>query len=117
MAQTNFKIDTEMVSEKSAVVVKVIGDIDAHTTKTLQAAIGEWFQAKNFRVVLDLSSVAYMSSAGASLLIVVQQEAQGNSGNLVLCGMKPAVKHVFELLGLTPLFKIAADRKAALAAI
>lgn len=112
-----FKVETEVVSDKSAIVVKVLGDIDAHTTKLLQASVGELFAAKNFRLILDLSSVAYMSSAGASLLIVVQQEAQANSGAIVLFGMKPAVRQVFDLLGLTPLFKIVADRKAALAAM
>lgn len=110
----NFKIDSENVSDKSAVVVKVQGDIDAHTTKVLQATIGELFAAKNYRLILDLSQVNYMSSAGASLFIVIQQEAQAKSGALVLAHMKPAVRHVFDLLGLTPLFKIVPDRKAAL---
>lgn len=113
-----FKIETENAADKQATVLKIHGDVDAHTTKTLQAAIGELFSGqKKYRLIVDFSHVGYMSSSGASLLIVVQQEAQTAGGKVILAGMKAPVRQVFDLLGLTPLFTIVADKKAALAAM
>ena len=112
-----FKIENEAVADKKAIVVKVHGDIDAHTTKLLRAAVEELFSQKKHRLVIDFSHVNYMSSAGASLLIIVQQDAQKSDGKIVLTSLKLPVQHVFDLLGLTPLFTIVKDRKAALAAM
>jgi len=115
MPGENIKI-SHQASEKGTVIVKVEGDIDAHTTKVLQKSVGEIFKQGKYRLIFDVSNVGYMSSAGASLFIVIMNEAKENAGNMVLMNVQPGVKNVFDLLGLSPMFLIVENLRTALSA-
>jgi anti-anti-sigma factor len=112
MPGDNIKLSHE-ASEKGTIVVHIDGDIDAHTTKVLQQYVGELFKQGKYKLIIDVSKVGYMSSAGASLFIVIQNEVKENSGNLVLMNIQPEVKNVFDLLGLTPMFLIVENLRTA----
>jgi anti-sigma B factor antagonist len=114
-ASAAFQIEKEILAADGAVIVCVTGDLDAHTSKLLQAAIIEVYKSGCYKVAVDLTNVNYMSSAGAGLFIVAQAEAQENSGDLVLLSATAAVRYVLDLLGLTPQFHMADTRAAALA--
>jgi len=111
---SGFSVQVES-AENGVSIAHVTGDIDAHTTKLLQAEIGKVYSQKRYNLVLDLTHVNYMSSAGASLFIVALGEAKDNGGELVLMQANPAVRQVLDLLGLSPMFQIVDDKKAALA--
>ncbi|HEY3323287.1 MAG TPA: STAS domain-containing protein [Planctomycetota bacterium] len=111
----NIKIEQELISETGPAILRLRGDIDAHTSRTLQKYIGELFAANCYKVIIDLSHVKYMSSAGASLLVVAQTEANENKGAIVLVRPSQSVKYVLDILGLTPILQMAEDRNNALA--
>lgn len=66
-------------------------------------------------VLLDLTKVDYISSAGLLALDAVSNRVQQAGGELVLCGLMEPVRLAFNLAGLLPHFGIEPSRDLALA--
>ncbi len=64
-------------------------------------------------VVLDLSNVPLVDSAGLEALLDVQQNLREASGTLKLAGLTPLCTDVFRITGLSERFEIYADTKQA----
>ena len=108
--------DFKMVSKElgqGIVLVKISGYIDAHTFEDLENEIQSKFSAKLFKIIVDLSDVPYISSAGAGVFIGAFPQAQENDGSIVLLNPSKNVLDVFELLGLTEIFTISEDLESA----
>ena len=87
-------------------VVEVQGRVDSNTASQLEDAFKAITGAGRFRIVVDMQKLEYISSRGLRALISTRQETRRwNRGDLRLCNMPARVKEVFELAGLTPLFK------------
>jgi len=95
------------------VFVAVQGFLDAHTFEEMEKTITDLFDAGTYRLVVDLSKLDYISSAGAGVFIGAIGTAQENEGNIVLMKPSPNVKEVFDLLGLSQIFPFAGDVEAA----
>ena len=95
------------------VMIKISGYIDAHTFEELENEIQSKFSAKLFKIIVDLSDVPYISSAGAGVFIGAFPQAQENDGSIVLLNPSKNVLDVFELLGLTEIFTISEDLESA----
>jgi anti-sigma B factor antagonist len=111
---SDFSIETKDVGGEVH-LIKVHGFLDAHTFEEMETTINNLFNESHFQIVVDLSGVDYISSAGAGVFIGAIGTAQENSGNIVL--MKPTdnVMEVFDLLGLSQLFSFAEDVPGAVA--
>jgi len=106
MPLEEFSIQTEAIPGKDVVLLRVSGYLDAHTFEDLEEAISGLFSSRHYRVVVDLSEVAYISSAGAGVFIGALSEAQENGGDIVLFNPTNNVREVFDLLGLSQVFEI-----------
>jgi anti-sigma B factor antagonist len=115
-APSALKVTKEVVADKGVVILTVKGDLDAHTTKALEAAITELFMANQYKVIVDMANVNYMSSAGAGLFLGAQEEAKDAAGDVVLLQPTSDVRYVLDLLGVIVRFQIAETRESALAA-
>ena len=91
----------------------VRGFLDAHTFEELDRIVGACFEAGKYRLVVDLSKLDYISSAGAGVFIGAIGTAQENDGNIILVKPSPNVKEVFDLLGLSQIFQFAETADAA----
>jgi anti-anti-sigma factor len=111
----DFQISQE-AADGGVVIVRVSGFLDAHTFEELEEAITGNFREGRFKIVVDLSRVGYISSAGAGVFIGALSEAQENGGNIVILKPTRAVNEVFELLGLTQIFTVEDDQAAAMGA-
>jgi len=58
------------------------------------------------RLLLDLSGVEYISSAGLRVFLMLARKVKEAGGRLVLCAMGGSVRQVFDLAGFTPLFAV-----------
>ncbi len=99
-----------------AMILHLEGFLDAHTFEELDEAINGLFDEGVYRIVVDLSELDYISSAGAGVFIGALAEAQENGGKLVLASLGSNVREVFDLLGLTQIFTIVDSVDAAIAA-
>lgn len=96
-------------------VVRPVGDVDTTTAAPLRTAIGEQVAAGAVHVVLDLSAVEFLGSAGLALLIAEREAAIAREGELRLAGVPRTAGRALSLTGLTELFETYPDADAAAA--
>ena len=94
-------------------LVDVKGYLDAHTFEQLDKTLGDLFKEKVFRIIVKLDELDYISSAGAGVFIGVFGRAQENHGDIVILKPSANVREVFDLLGLSQIFKIVEDLPSA----
>lgn len=115
MSLDEFKIEQEVL-DGGVVAVRLSGYLDAHTFERLEETIAGLFSKGSYRLVVDLERVQYISSAGAGVFIGALSEAQEHKGNIVLMNPTANVREVFDLLGLTQIFRVVDGQPEALAA-
>ena len=111
-----FQILKEKLRE-GMVLLTVRGFLDAHTFEELERAINDIFEEGTYKLVVDLSGLDYISSAGAGVFIGAIGTAQENDGNIILIKPSPNVKEVFDLLGLSQIFTFKENRDEAVKAL
>jgi len=88
-------------------LLSVKGKVDSFTAPDLIRAIEALNNANRFRIILDLSKLEYMSSAGFRAILLGQRNCKRyNRGEIVLASVPKKVLDALELTGFTPLFKI-----------
>lgn len=111
-----FSISHEMIGSDID-LLKVSGFLDAHTFRRLEEAIGDIFPQRRYKLIVDLTNVDYISSAGAGVLIAALSQAEENGGQLVLLNPRKDVTDVLDMLGLVDTFSVAGHRQDAVAAL
>ena len=101
--------------QNGVLVMTPAGRIDSTTAGTLEARLAAALAGRAPRLVLDLSDVDYISSAGLRVLLVAARRVQASDGRLALCALGQPVRLVFQLAGFLPLFTIQDTRDAAVA--
>ncbi|MFC2026210.1 STAS domain-containing protein [Chloroflexota bacterium] len=97
-------------------VVAVSGKIDHSNQDILNKAINDLIDAGHFRLVLDLSKVDYMSSAGLRIMVTTQNACRNYpGGDLFLSGVPKRIKETLELTEFVRIFKIYEDNSQAVA--
>src|SRR5438094_8666730 len=96
-------------------IVPLKGEIDLHVSPTVTAALNDVIDKKPERLVVDLSDVSYIDSAGLAALIQAMQKVEGYGGKFMLAGLQETVRSIFEISRLDQVFQIFPDADAALA--
>jgi len=90
------------------------GRLGTLTSGDLIEALATAIQNGARRLVLDLSAVDYLSSAGLLALDAIQGRLHMVRGDMVLCGITEPVRMAFDLSGLLPNFTEAPSRDEAI---
>lgn len=80
------------------VILKLKGMIDSGTSQSLEKRFQDMVDSYRVRIIVDMSEVDYVASAGWGIFISEIKEIRGKGGDLKLFGMKSAVRDVFDLL-------------------
>jgi anti-anti-sigma factor len=104
----------EAVQDRSN-VLPLKGEIDLHVSPSITASLNEMIDKKPGRLVVDLSAVTYIDSAGLAALIQAMQKVEGYGGKFRLAGLQETVRSIFEISRLDQVFQIFPDVDAALA--
>jgi anti-anti-sigma factor len=100
MSSAEFEpLSIEVEQGATGPVLSVIGEIDTSTAPELQAGIEDALPADGGVLVVDLTGVTFMSSAGLSVLVQAHQLA-GEDGAEVRIVTNSTTARVFELTGL-----------------
>lgn len=94
-------------------VVGPVGALDASTAPQLRSWLSQLIADQTTKLVVDLSEVPYMASAGIRVLFDALQSTRSQSGDLRLAGIQPPVARVLDLTGLSQMFGIYSDVTAA----
>lgn len=115
MAKTE-TINVNFTQQDQAMVVAVTGEIDFSRSPTLRSKIIEALGKGCPHMVVDLTAVPYMDSSGVATLVEALQVQRRKGHKLVLCGLQPKVKGIFEIARLDMVFTIKPDVAAAVQA-
>lgn len=96
-------------------VVQPEGRIDSASAGAFGDRLTTLVQGGAARLVIDLKSVAYLTSAGFRCLLITAKQTAAAKGTLVLCGVNKEVMRLFEMGGFTEIFAIVASRDEAIA--
>lgn len=94
-------------------VVHVQGFLDAYTVAELEEIFNGLIKSKQYKIIVDLAKLDYISSAGLGTFMAVIDEIRDNGGDIVLIHLSPKIYKVFDLLGFSELFQIVEDETAA----
>lgn len=89
--------------------------LDAVQSRELAGVLARVLDDGHKWLLLDMSEVEYISSAGFKTLVSAWQRARDLKGDLILVTLKPRVREVLELIGLDLVFYIAETTDHALA--
>jgi anti-sigma B factor antagonist len=97
------EINVEILQQVS--VVRLVGEIDANSAAVVQQKVLP-MSVPGCQVILDLSQVAYMSSAGLRMLLSVYRQISGNQGRIVLVGLSEELKDTMSMTGFLGYFTV-----------
>jgi anti-anti-sigma factor len=98
--------DINISNRNHVSLVEVSGRIDSYNAHQLGDALSGVIDGGISRVVLDLGSVDFISSAGLRELVNALKKAKKASGDLRLSHPSDRVREVLEMAGLDTIFRI-----------
>ncbi len=101
-------------AKESVKIVSLVGHLDGMTCGEVQEKLTALVEAGTTQMVLDLSRMDYISSAGLRVLLILQKSLKSKSGEAVFLKVQDSVKEVFNLSGFSALFTFFASEEEAL---
>jgi anti-sigma B factor antagonist len=98
-------MEINVKSSGQVTVVVVAGDIDSNTAPQAQEQILPLVQPAA-KIVLDMSGVEYMSSAGLRMLLSMYRQISRQNGSIVLVGLAEEIKDTMSVTGFLNFFTI-----------
>ena len=93
--------------------ITLTGRIDASVALDIEQELLSLISEESCKLVITLSEVTFISSAGLRSLIAVLKQAKREGGDLRLAEMDRRVQEVFDMTGISTIFKIFASSKDA----
>src|ERR1041385_2382292 len=96
-------------------IIELSGQIDASNAPAIQTRVMDVAQSSP-RLLLNMSAVSFMSSAGLRLLLQLHRAISGNGGQLALVGLSEELQDTMSATGFLSFFQTFPSVDAALAA-
>jgi len=95
-------------------VISLGGQINSGNASALEADLLAQLDKGEHQIVLDLTNLNYISSAGLRVALLLAKRLKQSGGALTLCGMQPHVLEVFDISGFLAILAVTATREEAL---
>ena len=101
-------MNLEQEHRSDILILRPCGRLDSSSSPELERVVTEQLGAGVQRLVFDLSSLDYISSAGLRVILLAGKRLRASKGKLVLVGLQTMVREVFDMSGFLSLFAITA---------
>jgi anti-anti-sigma factor len=101
--------------EDGITVVQPDGRIDTLAAEQLDQALQATMAAGDHKIVMDMSKVEYISSAGLRSLAAVLVKCREEGGDMKLAALNERVTRVFKIIGFDILMSVSDTPEAAIA--
>lgn len=108
-------MDIKMSKEGNIQIVNISGNVDGQTAPLATQQVLPLVQT-GCKLVVDMSAVGFMSSAGLRMLLSLQRQVAAK-GKLVLVGLSDQIKNTMLITGFLSLFTIGESLTEGLAII
>lgn len=95
-------------------ILHIIGKLDASTSKDLEHKILALIAARQEKLIVDLSQLEYISSAGLRVFLLAAKRMSEINGKFILCSLQDAVRQVFDIAGFSSFLTVAASSAEAI---
>lgn len=102
------------VQKGDVTILKVKGRLDAVLSPELEKTICEYLQNGRVKMILDLSEVNYINSAGFRMLLSVKKQVKTSFGTLIVCGIQREVFEMMKICGFDHVLEISQTEEEAL---
>jgi anti-sigma B factor antagonist len=94
-------------SEEAGVPVLVArGEIDVYTSPDFGRELQGLIAGDTPRVVVDFGAVDFIDSSGLGVLVGARKRMQERGGEIVVRGLTPSTRKIFDITGLTEAFNV-----------
>jgi anti-sigma B factor antagonist len=109
-------MEIEARTVEDITVIEISGDIDGSTAPQAQAKILP-LASPGCKIILEMSKVPYMSSAGLRMLLSTYRQIAGQKGSIVLVGLSEEIQDTMSVTGFLKFFKTAPTLEPGIAAL
>jgi anti-anti-sigma factor len=96
---------TSVEHRQGVAVLTVEGEVDVTTAPVLHRAIADALVDEPSALVIDLSAVQFLASAGLQILVEANDEVRGRA-DLAVVATGPATRRPIQLTGLDSMFSL-----------
>ena len=104
----------------NAVVLSVSGRLDQDTCEAFRGDISRQVEASaraGGTIVLDLSGLEYVSSAGLRCFMLASRQAKAQASRIFVASLQPMVREIFEISHFNLVFQVFPTVREALGAV
>lgn len=101
--------------QNGVTVFTLEGRVDSAGASEMDSALQSAAAEGKHKMVLDMSSVTYINSAGLRTLADILTQNRANGGDLRLVALSPKVERVFKIIGFDKFFETFLSVEAAAA--
>jgi anti-sigma B factor antagonist len=98
-------VEIDIQVEEKAIVAFVRGRVDTVSAQAFEKGLGSALTREENCLVLDLSGLEYISSAGLRVILSAAKTLKTRGGEIRLAAMQGPVRKVFQISGFLSLFK------------
>ena len=100
-------LNVVVTSRKTGVyIVKPEGRLDTETYLILDEKIASLLEVATRVLILDMSELDYISSAGVRVVFKAKKSLNESGGEFMMTNLKPQIRKVFEIINALPTISI-----------
>lgn len=112
MKEKNF--DLKIEERGDVKILKMKGYLDAYTSLQFEEKMKELVESGNYKIVVNMKNLSYISSAGFGVFMAFVDEVRKNGGDIKFCCLPEKIDEIFELLGFKHIFEVLNDENKAI---
>ena len=98
------QVDITYLQDKT--LVRLEGRLDTSNVDQFQQDIAPLMEINKPNIEIDCSGMTYTSSQGLRMFLILQKSVMSHGGKMVMVGMNPQVKEVFDITGFSNIITI-----------
>lgn len=99
-------MDIEARDVNDVKVVDIEGRLNTSTSPEADAFFKELIGDGATKILINLEEMDYTSSTGLRVILYTGKQLSKVNGKLVICGLNPTVKEVFDMAGFSAMFDV-----------
>ncbi len=109
-------MEINLKNHEAVMVAELMGDIDAKTAPEVRDKVLPLI-VPGSKILLDLTKVPYLSSAGLRVLLLLYRQVSSKDGKIVLVGLSEEITDIMAITGFLDFFITSDTIEAGLVAI
>lgn len=110
-------MEQKSISESTrgdVIILRVQGKLDAALSPTLEKKAFQFINTGHNKLLLDLSGVSSINSAGFRMLLSIKKQVRAIPGKFVLCALRSEVLEMMKICGFDHVLDISRDEEEAI---